>query len=154
LSRISGRKEEAELAAVRDDHLQALSRVPIFREFTRPELEHVLNASSESKFSAGAEIVREGATGTGFHLILSGTATVSQGGHTLRTLGPGDSFGDIALIDGGRRTATVTADEPVVTLALVQWEFKPLLLENAHLSYKLLVELCRRLRDAEARVPI
>jgi CRP-like cAMP-binding protein len=140
--------------AGRDDHIEALSRVPLFRDFTRQELGDVLRSSNEAHFQPGTEVVREGATGTGFHLILEGSATVSQHGHELRKLGPGDSFGDIALIDGGKRTATVVANEQLHTLSLVQWEFKPLLLENAQLSFKLLVELCRRLRDAEARAPI
>lgn len=140
--------------AAPEDHVKALARVPLFRDFTKRELETVVRASTETRFEAGADIVREGATGAGFHLILSGEASVSQRGKTVRKLGPGDSFGDIALIDGGKRTATVRAESPLRTLSLVQWEFKPLVLENAQLAYKLMVELCRRLREAEARAPI
>ncbi len=140
--------------ADRQAHLDALGRVPLFQDFSRKELETVLICAQETQFDQGAEIVREGASGTGFHLILAGNASVTQGGRPVRQLSPGDSFGDIALIDGGKRTATVRADTPIQTLSLVEWEFKPLLIEHPQLAYKLLVEFCRRLRDAEARTPI
>jgi CRP/FNR family transcriptional regulator, cyclic AMP receptor protein len=140
--------------ATREDQADMLSKVPLFQGLSKKELDFVLRASKEANFQPGAEIVREGARGTGFHLILAGKATVVQGGRELRKIGPGESFGDIALIDGGVRTATVRVDEPVHTLSLVEWEFKPLLLEYPQLAHKLLLELCRRLRDAEARTNI
>jgi CRP-like cAMP-binding protein len=140
--------------ATRDAQAELLGKVPLFQDLSKKELEMVLRASKEANFQPGAEIVREGASGTGFHLILAGSATVTQAGRELRKLGPGDSFGDIALIDGGKRTATVTVNEPVHTLSLVEWEFKPLLIEHPQLAHKLLLELCRRLRDAESRSAI
>ena len=131
-----------------------LGNTPLFAGLSRKELETVLKTASEVDHPAGSDVVSEGTEGVGFHLILSGSATVTQHGRVLRTLGPGDSFGDIALIDGGRRTATVTADAPLHTLSMTAWHFKPMLLENAQIGYKLLVELCRRLREAEDRVPV
>jgi len=143
-------------AALADQHAHAdaLGRVPLFQGFSKKELETVLICAQEARFEPGAEVVREGGHGAGFHLILEGSASVTQGGRPVRSLGPGDSFGDIALIDGGMRTASVTADSPLHTLSLVEWEFKPLLLEHPQLAVKLLVELCRRLREAEARAPV
>jgi len=140
--------------ATRDAHAEMLSKVPLFQGLSKKELDSVLRVSKEARFKAGTEIVREGMSGSGFHMILSGTATVTQGGRELRKLGPGDSFGDIALIDGGKRSATVTSDEPLETLSLVEWEFNPLLLEHPQLAHKMLLELCRRLRDAEARAGV
>ena len=72
----------------------------------------------------------------------------------LRRLVPGDSFGDIALIDGRPRTATVRAETPLRTVSMTVWDFKPLLTEHPQISYRLLLELCRRLREAEKRPPL
>lgn len=131
-----------------------LGATRLFGGLSRKELETVLRTAVEVDHSAGTVVVGEGREGVGFHLILTGSATVTQHGRTLRKLGPGDSFGDIALIDGGTRSATVIADEPLHTLSLTAWHFKPLLLSNADIAYKLLVELCRRLREAEERVTV
>lgn len=134
--------------------IEMLGRVQLFQGLSRKDLIAVLRTAGEVDHAAGREVLREGAEGVGFHLILSGTATVMQRGRTLRTLGPGDSFGDIAVIDGGPRSATVRADEPLRTLSLTAWHFKAVLVEHPTIAYKLLLELCRRLRDAEKRPPI
>ena len=134
--------------------LGMLGSTPLFSGLSRKELETVLRTASEVDHAAGSVVVGEGTEGVGFHLILSVSATVTLHGRVLRTLGQGDSFGDIALIDGGKRSATVTADTPLHTVSMTAWHFKPLLLENAQISYKLLLELCRRLREAEERVPV
>jgi CRP/FNR family transcriptional regulator, cyclic AMP receptor protein len=79
---------------------------------------------------------------------------VRRGGRRIRKLGPGDSFGDIALIDGGPRSATVEAETPLSTLSLATWNFKGALRENQSIAFKLLLVLCKRLREAESRAPI
>jgi len=140
--------------ATSQTHVELLGKVPLFQGLSEDELEVLLRSTSETDFQAGTDVVREGDKGAGFHLILSGTATVTKGGQTLRSLGPGESFGDIALIDDGHRTATVHADAPLHTLSITTWNFKPVLLEHPQIAYKLLVELCRRLREAEARAAI
>ena len=131
-----------------------LGATPLFAGLSRKELEIILTTAREVDHPAGGVVVAEGSEGVGFHLILSGSATVTKGDRILRTLGPGDSFGDIALIDGGRRSATVSADTALRTLSLASWEFRPILEKNAQITYKLLVEMCRRLREAEAAVPV
>ena len=131
--------------------IEVLGRSQLFQGLSKKELERVLRSADEVDHSVGTEVTQEGKGGVGFHLILSGSATVEQRGRTVRKLGPGDSFGDIALIDGGPRTATVRADTPLHTLSIVAWDFKPLLLEHPTIAHKLLLELCRRLREAEAR---
>ena len=140
--------------ATSQTHVEMLGQVPLFKGLSQEELDVVLRSTSEADFQPGSEVVREGDKGAGFHLILSGTAKVSQGGKDLRSLGPGESFGDIALIDDGHRTATVQAESQLHTLSITTWNFKPLLLEHPQVAYKLLVELCRRLREAEARAAI
>jgi len=79
---------------------------------------------------------------------------VSRSGRRIRGLGPGDSFGDIALIDDGPRSATVVAETPLQLLSITSWNFKPLLLERPQIAHKLLLQLCARLRDAEKRPPL
>jgi CRP/FNR family transcriptional regulator, cyclic AMP receptor protein len=137
--------------ANRDDLLSLLGRVPLFEGLSRKELEAILRSSSEVEHEAGHNIVTEGGGAAGFHLMLAGEATVLQGGREKRTLGAGDFFGEIALIDGGPRSATVRADTRVRTLSVTAWDFKPLLAEHPEMAHKVMVELCRRIRSAEAQ---
>jgi CRP-like cAMP-binding protein len=132
------------------DHLDRLSRIPLFEGLDRKELQAVARSADENTHPAGSTIVREGGGTAGFHLILDGEATVTQRGRTLRTLGPGEYFGEIALIDGQPRSATVTASTPVRTLSVASWNFRPLLEEHPAITLKLLMQLCRRVRELEA----
>ncbi|MEW9836517.1 Crp/Fnr family transcriptional regulator [Mesorhizobium marinum] len=91
----------------------------------------------------------EGTGGAAFFIIESGKATVSSKGVTLATLGPGDYFGEIALIDGGPRSATVTATTNMVCYGLTFWEFRPLIERNGTIGWKLLQALAKRLRAVD-----
>lgn len=130
---------------------EMMGGVPLFAGLSRKEIESVLRLAREVTHQAGKEVVTEGREGVGFHLIVDGSATVNHGGRDIRTLGPGDSFGDIALIDGGPRSATVVAATAMRTLSIAAWDFKPLLIEHPQIAYKLMLQLCSRLREAEAR---
>ena len=134
-----------------DDLAARLAAVPLFEGLSEKELAAVRRCASEVAHAQDHVIVREGATGAGFHLLLEGEAVVTQRGRELRRLRPGDYFGEIALLDGGERSATVTAASPLRTLSITAWEFKPLLEEHPLLTHQLLLELCRRLRALEAR---
>ena len=105
----------------------------------------------ERIFKAGDTIANEGQTGIGFFVIEEGEASVSVGGQERASLGPGDHFGEIALIDDGARTATVTAKSDLRTYGITSWEFRPLVEQNASLAWKLLQQMAKRLRDAEQR---
>jgi CRP-like cAMP-binding protein len=94
-------------------------------------------------------VVREGSGGAAFFLIDSGEAAVSIGGKPRGTLKPGDYFGEIALIDGGPRAATITATSDLVCYGLTFWEFRPLVRENAAVAWKLLQSLAKMLRAAQ-----
>jgi CRP-like cAMP-binding protein len=102
-------------------------------------------------FSKGETVIIEGSGGAAFFLIDSGEATVSSKGVQLSTLGPGDYFGEIALIDGGPRSATVTAATDLVCYGLTSWEFRPLVEKNSAIAWKLLQALAKRLRAAEPK---
>jgi CRP/FNR family cyclic AMP-dependent transcriptional regulator len=111
-------------------------------------------SATEVEHAKGRVVMEEGKPGVGFHLIVDGTAGVTRSGRKLRTLGPGDSFGDIALIDGGPRSATVAAETHLRTLSLSPWEFRPLVMQHPQLAYKLLLKLSALLREAEKRPPL
>jgi CRP/FNR family cyclic AMP-dependent transcriptional regulator len=134
--------------------VEMLGRNRLFDELTKKEVGAVVDYSTEVNHPKGQMIVIEDRSGVGFHLILDGTATVTVKGRKVRSLGPGESFGDIAVIDGGPRSASVTAETELRTLSLPPWEFKPLVLEHPKLSYKLLLKLCALLREAEKRPPV
>jgi CRP-like cAMP-binding protein len=134
--------------------VEMLRRNRLFDELTKQEVTTIVDLSKEVEHRSGQVIVIEGRDGVGFHLLLEGTAVVSVNGRKLRTLEPGEAFGDIAVIDGGPRSASVTADTQLRTLSLPPWEFRPLLMEHPQLAYKLLIKLCALLREAEQRPPV
>jgi CRP-like cAMP-binding protein len=107
----------------------------------------------ERRFAKGETVILEGSGAAAFYIIESGEATASIQGEEVpqATLGPGDHFGEIALIDGGPRSATVTATTDLVCHGLTFWEFRPLVERNGELAWLLLRALARRVRAAEAR---
>lgn len=128
-----------------------LGAVPLFQGATRRELRTIAGAAKEVEHREGDVIVKEGQTGVGFHLIIEGQARVTVGGKLKARLAPGDFFGEIALLDGGPRTATVSAETDLRVLSLASWEFRPIVDQTPSLAYKLLLHLCQRLREAERR---
>ena len=131
--------------------LDAIREVPLFHELDDAELEQVARLFKQRTFAPQETVAKEGSGGAAFYLIESGTATVTVGGQERRGLGPGDYFGEIALIDEGARSATITANEELVTYGLTFWDFRPLVQENAAICWKLLQFMVGRLRAAEAR---
>jgi CRP/FNR family transcriptional regulator, cyclic AMP receptor protein len=125
--------------------------VPLFADLDGRELQGLASSMKERTFNAGHTIATEGQTGIGFFVIAEGTATVSQGGEERATLGPGDYFGEIALLDDGMRTASVVADSQLKAYGLTSWEFRPLVEGNASIAWKLLKTMAKRLREAEGR---
>jgi len=134
------------------DLLGRLRSVPLFEGLSDKELKDVLGQTRVIEHDADREIIEEGHGSAGFHLILEGSVTVLQNGGVRRTLGPGDYFGEISLIDGKPRSATIRTDAPVRTLSLTAWSFAPQLEAHPALARKMLLGLCGHLRAAEARV--
>ena len=131
------------------DPVAALQRVALFAGMDRRQSEQIARLLKERRFQKGETVILEGSGGAAFFLIDSGEATVSQKGVVLRTMGPGDHFGEIALIDGGPRMATVTAATDLVCYGLTFWEFRPLIERNGTIAWKILQELVKRLREVE-----
>jgi CRP/FNR family transcriptional regulator, cyclic AMP receptor protein len=122
-----------------------LERVPLFSDLEHKELEQIAGSMKQRTFGSGDTVAAEGEQGVGFFVIESGIATVSVGGEERRTLKPGDYFGEVALIAGGDRTATVTADSELVCWGLTSWAFRPLVEENASIAWKLLEAMAKML---------
>lgn len=129
-----------------DDITAKLAAVPMFSGCTRKELGIIARAAKEVNHRAGAVIAREGERGIGLFLLVDGRCSVTIGGKSKGMLGPGDFFGEIALLDGGPRTATVTADTDVRLLGLTEWMFRGLLAEHPSIALKTLEAVAGRLR--------
>jgi CRP-like cAMP-binding protein len=129
--------------------VEALQRVPLFADLSPSELQQIALLFKERHFSLGETVVKEGSDGAAFFLIEAGEATVSVAGAERASLRPGDYFGEIALIDEGVRSATITATSDLVCYGLTFWEFRPLLIENGAISLKMLQSLAKKLRAAE-----
>jgi CRP-like cAMP-binding protein len=129
--------------------VEALQRVPLFADLSSAEVRQIALLFKERHFAAGETVVKEGADGAAFFLIESGEASVSVAGNPRQSLSPGDYFGEIALIDEGVRSATITAVTDIVCYGLTFWEFRPLVVENGAIGWKLLHSLAKKLRSAE-----
>ncbi len=131
--------------------VELLRRVPLFSGLERRELERVASSMKERTFAPGHVVAEEGRGGVGFFVIGEGEASVSIGGEQRRRLGPGDYFGEIALIAESDRTATITAETELRCYGLTVWEFRPLVEGNASIAWKLLQALAQKLHEAEQR---
>jgi CRP/FNR family cyclic AMP-dependent transcriptional regulator len=134
---------------VADAPIDALQAVPLFAELDQRELEMLARQLHERRFPEGAEVTKEGAGGAGFFVIAEGNAEVSVGGERRATLGPGDYFGEIALIDEGMRSASITAATDLLCYGMTPWEFKPFVEEHPQVAWTLLTTLAKRLREAQ-----
>lgn len=135
----------------RDKKIEYLQKVPMFQECTRQELAAITRISEVIEVSAGTAVVRAGEPGNEFFLILEGTARVGVWGRKgFRRLGPGAFFGEMSLLDGGPRSATVAAETSLRLLVVNRRAFWTLLSEAPHLNYKILLTLTQRIRQAES----
>jgi CRP/FNR family cyclic AMP-dependent transcriptional regulator len=136
-----------------DDKLELLKRVPLLAKLGRKEIEEVGRLSDEVDVPAGHVLMREGATGQEFFVIVRGNVDVERGGRHLRTLGPGDFLGEIALIDDAPRTATATAATDAALLVLAHREFHSLMDQFPSVRTSVLAALASRLRELEPDAP-
>jgi CRP/FNR family transcriptional regulator, cyclic AMP receptor protein len=126
---------------------ELLQRVPLFSGLDPRELEAIARTVHERTFAAGDTIAQEGQSGVGFFVIKEGKAKVTIDGRDIRTLGPGDYFGEIALIAESARTATVTAESELKCYGLTPWEFRPLVQTNSGIAWKLLLALAQKVDE-------
>lgn len=126
--------------------VDTLRRVPLFADLDRRELEDIAGSMHERRVAAGDVVLEQGAAGAGFFIVDQGMAEVTVDGESVGTIGPGDYFGEIALLTGSDRTATVTAQTDMVCYGLTTWDFKPLVESNSGIAWKLLTAMARKLR--------
>ena len=127
---------------------ELIRQVPLFKDLNKSEMQGLVSSMKERQFDEGDTVASEGSTGVGFFIIDEGEATVSVHEQEVRTLKHGDYFGEVALIDDGPRTATVTATTDVTAYGMTSWEFRPLVEENASIAWELLQKMATRLRAA------
>jgi CRP-like cAMP-binding protein len=120
-----------------------LERVPIFQDLDHRELERIASSMKERTFRAGDTVTSEGAGGIGFFVIEEGEAKVSVGGRERRRLGPGDYFGEVALLTDSPRTATIVADTDLRCYGMTSWDFKPLVETHGSIAWKLLQAMAK-----------
>jgi CRP/FNR family cyclic AMP-dependent transcriptional regulator len=137
----------------RDEKLDLLSRIPLFSGLDQRRLQRVGMLADEVDVPAGKRLMRQGESGSEMMVIISGSVAVERDGQRLNTLGAGDFFGEIALLDGGPRTATVTAEEPSRLLVVTHREFHSLLDEFPEVAGQVLTALAHRIRRLEPDVP-
>ena len=121
---------------------EELKHVPLFSDLNQRQLKKLARGFKERQFAPGNTVVREGQMdGVGFFVIVEGTASVSVEGRTLASFGPGDYFGELAMISEQVRTATVTVDTPLRCLVMAFWDFRKFAKDNPDVSWKLLQHL-------------
>lgn len=126
-----------------------LERVPLFEDLSKGQLRGVRDLAEEVRYMEGASIVREGEPGDSFYVIVEGQAKVQRGDKTLATLVPGEFFGEISLLDGGERTATVVSETPMALLEIKQRPFMKMLGKQPDIALKMMQGLAARLREME-----
>jgi CRP/FNR family transcriptional regulator, cyclic AMP receptor protein len=123
-----------------------LKKVPLFSGLDEKELQAIASSMRERKFRAGDTVTQEGAGGVGFFVVGSGEADVNVGGETKGSVGPGDYFGEIALINESPRTATLTARTDMICYGMTPWDFRPLVESNSAIAWKLLTAMAEKMR--------
>jgi CRP-like cAMP-binding protein len=134
------------------DPVEALTRVAVFADLDRKDLARLAKDFTERTFPAGSVVVKQGdERGIGFFVISAGEATVEVDGGAVGTMGPGDHFGEIALLGDRSRTATVTAKTDLETLVMTVWEFRAFVQSDAEIAWKLLQRVAGLLAEAQRR---
>jgi CRP-like cAMP-binding protein len=137
--------------ARRDAFIEHLQQVPLFAACSRKDLQTVAKRAEDVYVTAGKALVSEGETGHEFFVIIDGRARVTRKGRTVATIGPGDAFGELALLDKAPRNASVVADTDMELVVLGQREFAGLIDDVPGFARKLLAGMAKRLRDSDAR---
>jgi CRP/FNR family transcriptional regulator, cyclic AMP receptor protein len=136
----------------RRERADALARVPLFADLGRRHLNQLADAAQIVSYRQGTTVIREGDPGATLFVIVDGTADVSRGGRTLATLSPGEFFGEVSLLDGGPRTASIVAQTPLTAVRLFRTPFYRLVQAEPAIGVRVLAELARRIRRVDRAV--
>jgi CRP/FNR family cyclic AMP-dependent transcriptional regulator len=133
-----------------DVKIETLREVPLFRGLSDAELKQLIGIGKQVRHRAGDQIVEADQSGVGLHVILEGIASITVGGSEVARFGPGEYFGEMSLLDGKPRSATVTAVGDLTTFAVTSWDFERLIERHPTIMRALLVELSARIRLIES----
>jgi CRP-like cAMP-binding protein len=131
--------------------VDSLRDVPLFADLSRRDLRRLADSMQELSFAHGKEVVAEGKGGVGFFVILEGAARVTQGGEERGVLVTGEYFGEMALIDGDDRIASVHAEGDLRCAAMSPWTFRPFVKDHPEVAWALLTALVKRVRETQTR---
>ena len=126
--------------------METLQHVPLFAGLDKKELEAIADSMRERRYAAGDSVTQEGAAAAGFFVVDEGTGAVTVDGEARGTIGPGDYFGEIALLTESARTATIVAQTDMVCYGMTPWDFRPLVESNSTIAWKLLTAMADKLR--------
>ncbi|HKH16341.1 MAG TPA: cyclic nucleotide-binding domain-containing protein [Solirubrobacteraceae bacterium] len=131
--------------------IDSLREVPLFADLSTRDLKRLADSMRDLSFAPGKQVVAENTGGAGFFVILEGAARVTQGGEERGVLAVGDYFGEMALIDGDDRSASVHAEGELRCAAMTQWTFRPFVKDHPDVAWALLTALVKRVRESQAR---
>lgn len=137
----------------RNEKLDLLHRIPLFSGFDRRRLERLGMLADEVDVPAGKVLMRQGDIGADMMVLVRGSVSVERDGSRINTLGPGDFFGEIALVDGGPRTATVSAEEPSTLLVITHRDFHSMMDEFPEVAGQVMNALANRVRTLDPDTP-
>jgi CRP-like cAMP-binding protein len=135
---------------VADARAARLKAVPLFAGCSAKQIQFIATQVEDMDFAAGRVLCKEGQSGADFFVLLSGAAEVSRKGRKIAKMGPGDFFGEIALVDGGPRTATVTTTAASRCLVLGPRQFQNVLHQDTDIAHSVMKALSLRVREAGA----
>jgi CRP/FNR family cyclic AMP-dependent transcriptional regulator len=133
----------------RSSYLEHLARVPLFSDCTKQELQRLARRTTDITIDPGQAIIKEGRTGFEFFVVVDGKAEVTRKGKSVGQVGPGDFFGELALLNNAPRNATITATTPMEVIVLTRAEFNAALAEAPGMTRKLMTGMARRLRQLD-----
>ena len=134
----------------KDQYIERLRAVPLFESLSKREIGLLVRQADNVRFPPRQHVVREGAAGEEFWMVVEGELAVERDGKKVAKLGPGDYFGELAVIDSAPRSASVISTTPVELLVITRRRFWATLDQSPTLMRKFIVGLARRLREAEA----
>lgn len=130
--------------------MESLKQIPLLAGLSKADIKRLLAETHLERFQKGQVIVSEGDPGGRMFVIVEGLAKVTVGGRKRKTLGPGDHFGEISLLDKGHRSATVTADTMLTSLSLTSWNFLALLKEHWSMTTAVLKGMASMIRELDS----
>jgi CRP/FNR family cyclic AMP-dependent transcriptional regulator len=140
-------QESPRMTIPSDRRTELLAAAPLFADVDADGLARIADRAVEVAFTPGHVIARQGEIGTGFFLVADGRVRVVRDGQETASLGPGEFFGELSILDGKPRTAQVVAAEPTVCLALASWDFEAVVSEEPAVALAVLRALATRLRS-------